>query len=462
MGVVKANAYGHGAVAVSHMLQKCNDIRIFAVATVTEAIELRLSGLTPEECRILVLGASHRSEWPVYQRFSLEMMVESRAMAEELVEWARNAWEAQKEQGKAPEDPIRVHVMLNTGMSRLGLETFMFENRNEDDDEEDVSSLPRGGFADEVSPLGCSSLGSSSSKQEATSVVNGRENIAPPTTTSATSSSSPFVSPDPSFDHARKDGSLRARLNTRAGAVGALDAVMANKRGAVGIPVQVAVSQSPSSSEGIPVPHPGKCISSPMRRVSNLSLAPTTAEKEDPAAFVPDNPKGGENATASVGESSNKHQRASAAACMTSSTFAPFQEATATATLPIATAGELAKRAKEFGLRRQANQIEAIGRCRTGVYHGVEVATAADVIYFLATASVRRGVGGRDGEALRDGGLEHRRTAVQFEGVCTHMCTYAASLESVAFFVVEVRLIRPCCSSASGFASCPLLSPNHR
>ena len=140
MGVVKANAYGHGAVAVSHMLQKCNDIRIFAVATVTEAIELRLSGLTPEECRILVLGASHRSEWPVYQRFSLEMMVESRAMAEELVEWARNAWEAQKEQGKAPEDPIRVHVMLNTGMSRLGLETFLFENRNEDDDDEDVSS----------------------------------------------------------------------------------------------------------------------------------------------------------------------------------------------------------------------------------------------------------------------------------------------------------------------------------
>ena len=44
MAVVKANAYGHGAVAVSHMLRRCNDVQVFAVATVTEALELRLSG----------------------------------------------------------------------------------------------------------------------------------------------------------------------------------------------------------------------------------------------------------------------------------------------------------------------------------------------------------------------------------------------------------------------------------
>ena len=65
MGIIKADAYGHGAIAVSHMLHACNGLDAFGVATLDEAIELRESGL-PLSVRVLVLGATHPSEWSHY------------------------------------------------------------------------------------------------------------------------------------------------------------------------------------------------------------------------------------------------------------------------------------------------------------------------------------------------------------------------------------------------------------
>lgn len=52
MAVVKADAYGHGAVQVAQMLSGIG-VYGFAVATVEEGVELRTSGL---EKPILVLG----------------------------------------------------------------------------------------------------------------------------------------------------------------------------------------------------------------------------------------------------------------------------------------------------------------------------------------------------------------------------------------------------------------------
>ena len=51
--VVKANAYGHGAVAVAKAIQ--DDVDGFCVSNIDEAIELRQAGLSK---RILILGVS--------------------------------------------------------------------------------------------------------------------------------------------------------------------------------------------------------------------------------------------------------------------------------------------------------------------------------------------------------------------------------------------------------------------
>ena len=53
IGVIKADAYGHGAVRTAEVLRQ-NGIRRFAVANLTEAIELRDAGFTEEH--IIVLG----------------------------------------------------------------------------------------------------------------------------------------------------------------------------------------------------------------------------------------------------------------------------------------------------------------------------------------------------------------------------------------------------------------------
>lgn len=52
IGIVKANAYGHGAVAVARYLQG-HGISHFAVATSLEGEELRTAGI---HCNIHVLG----------------------------------------------------------------------------------------------------------------------------------------------------------------------------------------------------------------------------------------------------------------------------------------------------------------------------------------------------------------------------------------------------------------------
>ncbi|HFQ3342858.1 TPA: alanine racemase [Enterococcus faecium] len=52
MTVVKANAYGHGAIKVSRVLQG-EVVRFFSVSNIEEAIELRKDGINET---ILILG----------------------------------------------------------------------------------------------------------------------------------------------------------------------------------------------------------------------------------------------------------------------------------------------------------------------------------------------------------------------------------------------------------------------
>ncbi len=105
MGVVKADAYGHGAVRVVHVLRE-EGVRHFAVATVPEAIRLRQAGLADP---ILVLAAPLPEYLPAYVHHALDVTVSSLAVADAVIRTARTV------------GPLRVHVKVDTGMGRLGL-----------------------------------------------------------------------------------------------------------------------------------------------------------------------------------------------------------------------------------------------------------------------------------------------------------------------------------------------------
>lgn len=105
-GVVKANAYGHGAVATSRILVEAGVDRL-AVAALSEALELRAGGISVP---ILVLGytpgalaADAVTQDVTLAVYDLEVAAEIAAAAQTL--------------GKR----ARVHLKVNSGMNRLGV-----------------------------------------------------------------------------------------------------------------------------------------------------------------------------------------------------------------------------------------------------------------------------------------------------------------------------------------------------
>ncbi len=102
MGVVKADAYGHGAVAVARVLIE-EGVEWLAVATVPEAVELRQAGV---RARVLVLAAPLREFLPAYVRWGLDAVVSSAEVARAVI---------------ADAPGVAVHVKVDTGMHRLGV-----------------------------------------------------------------------------------------------------------------------------------------------------------------------------------------------------------------------------------------------------------------------------------------------------------------------------------------------------
>ena len=106
MAIVKADAYGHGAVQVARLLQdKCS---FFGVSSMLEARELRQAGLnTP----ILILGQTPVSAFPMAVKAGIRPAI---FHDEDAVALSREA----VAQGKtAP-----FHFAVDTGMSRLGFQ----------------------------------------------------------------------------------------------------------------------------------------------------------------------------------------------------------------------------------------------------------------------------------------------------------------------------------------------------
>ncbi|HEY3349120.1 MAG TPA: alanine racemase [Thermoanaerobaculia bacterium] len=110
--VVKADAYGHGAVHVARRLAK-EGATAFAVAAVEEGLELRRAGLTQP---ILVMGWIGKDQLGSLVDGGLTPNVHSVEQAEEMKIFLEG------EEGRgASRAPLPVHLKLDTGMTRLGL-----------------------------------------------------------------------------------------------------------------------------------------------------------------------------------------------------------------------------------------------------------------------------------------------------------------------------------------------------
>ncbi len=106
MAVVKADAYGHGAVEVGKCLA-AHGVEWFGVATVEEAVELRSAGI---EQPVLLLGGLYMSDPAHLIEYRLTPGVSSTARLDTYAECARRY-------GRR----IEFHLKLDTGMGRLGL-----------------------------------------------------------------------------------------------------------------------------------------------------------------------------------------------------------------------------------------------------------------------------------------------------------------------------------------------------
>ncbi len=112
MAVVKANAYGHGAIPVAETALHAGATYL-GVALVEEGIEIRHWGITAP---ILVLGGFFPDQIPAFLANDLEFTLYS----EENLAALRQAAKA------LPQKP-RVHVKIDTGMGRVGVSTEQAE-----------------------------------------------------------------------------------------------------------------------------------------------------------------------------------------------------------------------------------------------------------------------------------------------------------------------------------------------
>jgi len=104
MAVVKANGYGHGAVAIATALEPLADA--LAVACIEEAMELREADI---KAPILLLqGAFEAAELALAARHDLWATIDN----EQQLEWVEDA---------ALPEPIKCWLKIDTGMHRLGV-----------------------------------------------------------------------------------------------------------------------------------------------------------------------------------------------------------------------------------------------------------------------------------------------------------------------------------------------------
>ncbi len=105
LGVVKADAYGHGSVQISRKLEELG-ADYLAVSSIDEAMELRLNEI---RLPILILGYTPPAQVSRLMEYDITQAVGDR---EDALAYSR---EAGKLGGR-----LKVHIKVDTGMSRLG------------------------------------------------------------------------------------------------------------------------------------------------------------------------------------------------------------------------------------------------------------------------------------------------------------------------------------------------------
>ena len=105
LGVVKADAYGHGAVQVAERLEELGTDYL-AVSSLDEARELRHGGINAP---ILILGHTPPEMVPELIRYRITQAVSAQAKAEAYSAAATSCG-----------GTLKVHIKVDTGMSRLG------------------------------------------------------------------------------------------------------------------------------------------------------------------------------------------------------------------------------------------------------------------------------------------------------------------------------------------------------
>ncbi len=103
--VVKANAYGHGAIEVSQVVLEAGATHL-AVATFEEALELRREF---PKVPILVMGYTEPRHFQDASRFAITITISNMEQIKVLSKY--------KEQ-------LKIHFKVNTGMNRLGFSTL--------------------------------------------------------------------------------------------------------------------------------------------------------------------------------------------------------------------------------------------------------------------------------------------------------------------------------------------------
>ena len=134
---MKADAYGHGSVQVSHLLQELG-ADYLAVSSIDEAVELRLNDVTMP---ILILGHTPKEQVSRLIEYHITQAVSCEAKALEYSE------EAVKCGGI-----LKIHIKVDTGMGRIGFEAEQ-DLRQAVEEIAEVCQLPQPALRRHLYPL---------------------------------------------------------------------------------------------------------------------------------------------------------------------------------------------------------------------------------------------------------------------------------------------------------------------
>lgn len=106
IAVVKADAYGHGAVPIARSCERSEKVDALAVALLEEALEIRSAGI---ELPVLVLGPLTAGELAIAREQSLVPAITGPESLEEACSIVRDG------------GTLTVHLKLDSGMGRMGV-----------------------------------------------------------------------------------------------------------------------------------------------------------------------------------------------------------------------------------------------------------------------------------------------------------------------------------------------------